>query len=240
MGQENSQIRRIAPTQLVVLAEKLHHQADTLRQVATLTYEQFLMSVEELNQIIESFCESSEQQLLIAVKKGSDDSIIWKGTVRIHCLKVDKDTGVVRNKRVLNLRQYIRLHEEISRQAQSVTSDPEQKTLDTSTLLAEIAEETESRCISLEAEDSECCICMERQATVVLTCDHKYCEQCFDQWNTSHKSCPFCRKAVDSTIDTWVLTDKPDSNEMVTGVQDYLMGITEQTRDDDDAGNSNG
>ena len=32
------------------------------------------------------------------------------------------------------------------------------------------------------SDENECCVCMDRKALVELTCEHRYCEQCFDQW----------------------------------------------------------
>ena len=28
----------------------------------------------------------------------------------------------------------------------------------------------------------ECCICMDRKAQIMLSCNHNYCEQCIDAW----------------------------------------------------------
>lgn len=44
----------------------------------------------------------------------------------------------------------------------------------------------------------------------------------------SHKTCPMCRATVKSGQDTWVLSEKPDENEMAHATSGYLMGLVDK------------
>ena len=56
------------------------------------TYETFLSSVQELNEIAEHFLDSNGKQLVFTVKKGSDGTVFWKATVRVAIVKIDAHT----------------------------------------------------------------------------------------------------------------------------------------------------
>ena len=49
------------------------------------------------------------KQLVFVVKKGSDSSILWKGTVRIVCLKYHPELKTMEDCRLLNLVQFMRV-----------------------------------------------------------------------------------------------------------------------------------
>ena len=51
-------------------------------QISATSYPAFLSSVQELNAISEHFLDSNGKQLVFAVKKGTDSTILWKATVR--------------------------------------------------------------------------------------------------------------------------------------------------------------
>ncbi|XP_064635752.1 RING finger protein 141-like [Lineus longissimus] len=224
MGQDQSAtMRRLAPTQVVVFMQKLHHHAATLKTAATLSYEEFLASVHQLNELTKSFGETSGKQLIFSVKKGTDETVLWKGLVRIKCLKVDITTGLVVSTRILNLRQYIKLYTEIMHQVSLAAADSDTKVdLDASVIMQAVTDIEETG-----DDDSECVICMDRKAVIILSCNHMYCEECIDKWNASSKSCPICRKQLESNDDAWYMAEKPGSDEMASDVQDYLMGITD-------------
>lgn len=51
------------------------------------------------------------KQLFFNVKKGSDSSILWKGTVKIACLKYDPTTNeTMKCCRLLNLLEFVKVH----------------------------------------------------------------------------------------------------------------------------------
>ena len=44
-----------------------------------------------------------------------------------------------------------------------------------------------------------------------------------------NKTCPICRARVNTSKDSWVLTDKPDTEEMAKETTDYLIKLTDKT-----------
>ena len=214
------------------------------KEIANLSYEEFLDSVTELNEISSQFLDANGKQLVFAVKKGSDTTAIWKGTVRVACCKVDVSSKAVDSYRLLTLKQFLAIFKSLQTQtAALVTGDSptstdssspaspasEQKThpltlakFSASTFLQEALGE-ESSLASVE----ECCICIERRPDLILPCAHSYCMPCIEQWNVNHKTCPVCRETVTSTDEGWVISDGPDSEDIATQIQKSLMEIAD-------------
>ena len=71
------------------LQGEVFRQTRTLQRLAGLTYDQFLGYIKELNEISSHFLDSNGKQLVFAVKKGSDSTLLWKATVRVACVKID-------------------------------------------------------------------------------------------------------------------------------------------------------
>lgn len=46
---------------------------------------------------------------MFAVKKGTDSTVLWKGTVKIACVKLDPQTKVIESYRLLNLNQFLKV-----------------------------------------------------------------------------------------------------------------------------------
>ena len=96
---------------------KPHSKGEVLRQtrsykeIAGLSYEEFLDYIQDLNEIsrylnnflmpliktfgtdliqffFSHFLDANGKQLVFAVKKGTDSTALWKGTVRVACVKV--------------------------------------------------------------------------------------------------------------------------------------------------------
>eukprot|EP00455_Lapot_gusevi_P000805 TRINITY_DN10355_c0_g5_i1.p1 TRINITY_DN10355_c0_g5~~TRINITY_DN10355_c0_g5_i1.p1 ORF type:complete len:311 (+),score=44.58 TRINITY_DN10355_c0_g5_i1:90-935(+) len=61
-------------------------------------------------------------------------------------------------------------------------------------------------------DDSECPICMSREADTSLPCLHSFCSQCLADWSKNQKSCPMCRSEV-SVDDAWVVPSPPTIKE---------------------------
>lgn len=53
--------------------------------------------------------DSNGKQLVFAIKKGTDSTLLWKGTVRIACVKRDAVTKKVDTYRFLNLGEFLRV-----------------------------------------------------------------------------------------------------------------------------------
>ena len=97
-------------------------QTRSLQQVSNLTYDGFLASITELNEISGHFLDANGKQLVFAVKKGSDTSFLWKGTVRVACVKIDAETKDIDSYRCLNLKQYLRVYNSLRTQSAAVRS----------------------------------------------------------------------------------------------------------------------
>ena len=67
-------------------------QSRNLHQLTGTTYETFLSSIQELNEIAEHFLDSNGKQLVFTVKKGTDATVFWKATVRVAIVKIDAQT----------------------------------------------------------------------------------------------------------------------------------------------------
>ncbi|CAN0896355.1 E3 ubiquitin-protein ligase AIRP2 [Linum grandiflorum] len=75
------------------------------------------------------------------------------------------------------------------------------------------------------AEDDECGICMETGGKMVLPdCRHSLCMNCFHDWNTRSKSCPFCRGSLKRvrSRDLWVLISNGDIVDAATLAEENL------------------
>jgi hypothetical protein len=53
--------------------------------------------------------DNNGRQLVFAVKKGTDSTLLWKGTVRIACVKVDLVTKKIDTYRLLTLNEFLRV-----------------------------------------------------------------------------------------------------------------------------------
>lgn len=228
-----------ARSQMALMSQKLWQSASEIRQTASLTYDQFLDSISTLNELAGDFSDINGKHLIFRIRKDTDTTVFWKGTVRIKCHKVNSKTGAIESTRILSLKQYVYLYNEIMRQTSAAlelrvdgSADAENTSnlLDASVLLTGIDEQ-------VDESDVECVICMDRKAEIILPCSHMYCEQCFDEWQDVHKTCPMCRATVKSGQDTWVLSEKPDDNEMAHATSGYLMGLVDKhpTADSDDS-----
>ncbi|GFR59860.1 RING finger protein 141 [Elysia marginata] len=78
---------------------------------------------------------------------------------------------------------------------------------------------------------SECCVCMDSKACIMLSCCHEFCETCIDNWtrDENHRNCPLCRTKVDGSDDTWVLTDEQDPKDYEHEVRGYLLGLADRS-----------
>ena len=218
----------------------LHYRS--YKEIANLSYDDFLDNVTELNEISSQFLDSNGKSLVFAVKKGTDRSALWKGTVRIACCKVDSETKEVESYRLLTLKQFLAIFKSLQTQTAALqceeTSSPDSSEpaspsdtdqvdkkphpltvakFSASVLLEEALQEGGS----LE----ECCVCLERKPDIILPCAHSYCLKCIEQWNVNHKTCPVCRETVDCREDGWVISDGPDSLDIATQIQKSLMEL---------------
>jgi len=231
-------------------------QTRSYKEIAGLSYEEFQEYIVELNEISSLFLDANGKQLVFAVKKGTDSTALWKGTVRVACVKVDASSKAVDSYRLLTLKQFLAIFKSLQTQTAAIRSEKgeHESSADSSEAASTVvdvmnAEEGAAECsekklkhpltvtktASMFLEDAldnttsleECCVCLERKPDVILPCAHSYCLPCIEQWNVNHKTCPVCRETVESTDDGWVVSDGPDSLDIATEIQKTLMELAQ-------------
>uniref|UniRef100_A0A6B2LQS4 RING-type domain-containing protein n=1 Tax=Arcella intermedia TaxID=1963864 RepID=A0A6B2LQS4_9EUKA len=66
---------------------------------------------------------------------------------------------------------------------------------------------------SKNSENSECPICLERNADVVLpNCTHAFCSICILNWQSRSETCPICRQVDGKNEDMWIMMEKSPRN----------------------------
>uniref|UniRef100_A0A3B3YLX6 RING finger protein 141 n=1 Tax=Poecilia mexicana TaxID=48701 RepID=A0A3B3YLX6_9TELE len=208
------------------LPEKLVKHAGLVRESGYLTYEEFLGRVAELNDVTAKLAAGQQKHLLFEVQPGSDASALWKVAVRIVCTKINKESGVVEASRIMNLYQFIQLYRDITSQAAEVLSaEVHRKRLFFSRELcrAEVVCFIECRVKQL-TDQEECCICMDGKADLILPCAHSFCQKCIDKWSGRSRNCPICRLQVTAANDSWVMSDFPSEDEVVS----YILNLADE------------
>ena len=213
------------------------------KEIANLSYDDFLDNVTELNEISSHFLDSNGKQLVFAVKKGTDTTPLWKGTARVACCKVDANTKEIESYRLLTLKQFLAIYKSLQTQTAALhedsSPDSSEATSPTDPDLVKVGSVKKPHPLTVakfsastfldealeEASLDECIVCLERKPDVILPCAHSYCLPCIEQWNVNHKTCPVCRETVDSTDDGWVVSDGPDSLDIATQIQKSLMEL---------------
>ncbi|KXJ74276.1 hypothetical protein RP20_CCG014041 [Aedes albopictus] len=111
MGQQVSSLpQKILPNDTVdSLQFEIKKQAQIFSEIGSLSYEDFQKCLADLNSLSRKCLDPNGKQLVFAVKKGTDSSVLWKGTVRIACVKVDPATKKVECYKLLNLKQFLQV-----------------------------------------------------------------------------------------------------------------------------------
>uniref|UniRef100_A0A2K5JB48 RING finger protein 141 n=1 Tax=Colobus angolensis palliatus TaxID=336983 RepID=A0A2K5JB48_COLAP len=242
MGQQISD-----QTQLVInkLPEKVAKHVTLVRESGSLTYEEFLGRVAELNDVTAKVASGQEKHLLFEVQPGSDSSAFWKVVVRVVCTKVrlmETSTseeiinvslfsfscsfGIVEASRIMNLYQFIQLYKDITSQAAGVlaqSSTSEEPDENSSSVTSCQASLWMGRVKQLTDEE-ECCICMDGRADLILPCAHSFCQKCIDKWSDRHRNCPICRLQMTGANESWVVSDAPTEDDMAN----YILNMADE------------
>lgn len=253
MGQSNSLDHQGIPVS-EIKDEVLKHAA-VLTKIAVLSYDNFLQMVNELNRISVSLPDKSGKKLIFLVKKRTDASIFWKSTVRIACVRVITSSGKIETYRLMNLKEFLQVYKMVNYHASAAPPSNEPITedggaagcsLDETSVKVLDVEDSRQCSVHKEFFDTsiildgisvvkdmatdldECCICMERKPETTLPCAHSYCMKCIDEWNVSHNTCPLCREKLESTDESWVIFDAPDSKEVQQELEQTLLYISEE------------
>lgn len=233
------------PDTVETLQDEMCRQARVISEVASLTYDDFQAYLIQLNELASQCADKNGKRMVFAIKKGTDSSVLWKGTVKIACVKFHPMTEGIETCRYLTIVEFLKVFHSLQNQLiaaqQSVQSESAsihqnsdgstsgnmslnaRKMLTPSVLLAEVDNVTNINAVD---KSNVCCICWERKQNVMLPCAHSYCLPCIEQWNVSHKTCPICREQLDSTDDTWVLSEVPGSQEINDAICSTLMDLT--------------
>ncbi|MEQ2314848.1 hypothetical protein AMECASPLE_016193 [Ameca splendens] len=208
------------------LPERLVKHAGLVRESGYLTYEEFLARVAELNDLTAKLAAGQQKHLLFEVQPGSDASALWKVAVRIVCTKINKESGMVEASRIMNLYQFIQLYRDITSQAAEVLSAegairgpsaqlPSTDSCQASMWMGRVKQLT---------DQEECCICMDGKADLILPCAHNFCQKCIDKWSGHSRNCPICRLQVTAANESWVMSDFPSEDEVVS----YILNLADE------------
>lgn len=180
--------------------------------------------------------DSQGNQLVFAVKRGSDSSLLWKATVRIACVKVAVESRSIESYKLLNLKDFLTVFRTFQSHVETLIAveDREERNRTASMIMHEVETITqaESSPAGTNAQESvnECCICLDRKPEVLLPCAHTYCVPCIEQWNVNNKFCPICQEELTSTDDTWVLSEIPPSQEVSEQICNELMKLAKESK----------
>ncbi|XP_005097059.1 RING finger protein 141 [Aplysia californica] len=243
MGQATSSVST-ADGDLRQLQGQFAANFNIVKSLATVSHAEVVDCIEELNTVTRSFTDRAGKQLRFLIKRGTDTTFLWKGTIRIRCLKINTSTSVIESSRLLTLRQFVVTYKEIIEQVAMLSRAPadpsaqEDSAPGTSareelTASAFFPESKKQAHTEVEEDPvNECCVCMDRKACVMLSCCHEFCEICIDNWTRDerHSNCPLCRTKVAGHDDTWILTDKTDTSDYEGELKGYLVGLADRSR----------
>lgn len=125
MGQKTSTITDTAST----INYEVQRHTKLLSELGTLKYEEFQKCLAELNALSRKCIDSNGKQLVFAVSKGTDDTLLWKATVKIACVKVDPETRHVDNYKLLNLKEFLQVWKTFHTHVQSMNASEKQQVL---------------------------------------------------------------------------------------------------------------
>lgn len=234
MGQSTSACKDFIPNTVDNVQFQLKKHSKIFTDLNVLTYDDFLKSLEELNELSRKCIDKDGNQLVFAINKGSDQiQFLWKATVKIAAVSINPASRKINNIKIINLKQFLHIFntmvtnlkaiQDIEERQRSASSSPN---LYPSTIMNQI-ENGEGK-FNFESEDvfDDCIICLERKPEVILPCLHQFCYPCISQWNENKKACPICDQSLLSTSDTWTQLEIPDADEINEEIVNQLQKIT--------------
>uniref|UniRef100_A0A1B0CDL5 RING finger protein 141 n=1 Tax=Lutzomyia longipalpis TaxID=7200 RepID=A0A1B0CDL5_LUTLO len=217
MGQNTSIPDQLMHNKVVnnVHLEIVKH-AKVLTEISQLSYDDFQECVRDLNELSRKCVDSQGNQLVFAVKRGTDSSVLWKATVQIACVKVEVQSRQIESYKLLNLKEFLTVFRTFQAHVETLI------TLEDPSSVGNTANASST-------DVTECCICLDRKSEVLLPCAHTYCCPCIEQWNVNNKFCPICQEELSSTDDTWVLSEIPPSQEVSEQICTELMKLSKES-----------
>ncbi|XP_031623700.1 RING finger protein 141-like [Contarinia nasturtii] len=209
---------------------EIRKHAQSLKEINSLTYEEFNKCLSNLNDLSRKCLDTNGKVTIFAVKKGSDQSFLWKATVRIACVKCDPETNRIENYKLINLKEFLKVFNTFQRHLDAMKNCEEQhdKARRLPNFLANMTELTPD-----EESSFECCICLDRKTDLILPCEHVFCSTCIERWNENHDKCPLCQTKLTGMNDSWVLSELPKTNEVNEEILTELNALTNGTNESD-------
>lgn len=128
MGQQSSSSsnENFIPQTIKTIHYECATHIKTITEIGTITYEDFQKSLCALNELSTKCIDRNGNQLIFAIKKGSDCSLLWKATVRIATVRVDSTTRKIQSYRLLNLKEFLCVSKTFESHLQAMLSSEKQ------------------------------------------------------------------------------------------------------------------
>ncbi|XP_065158553.1 RING finger protein 141-like [Atheta coriaria] len=226
MGQQSSNIHDIVDS-IKTICSDVHASSSIADEFLTITYDEFKEKLKDFNKLSNQCLDSTGNKLLFIIKKGTEEHLFWKVTIRIACVKVDPKTQKIHSFKLIDLRKFLQIYRTLKVQKE-IADESKQHDLTVSTIYNNL-EEIAGRSDEDVESATECCICLERKPDISLPCAHTYCVQCIEEWNEDHDTCPICREHLDGKDDAWVLSEVPKAEEISEDIKSLLLELTEDS-----------
>lgn len=241
MGQSES-INKLTEGVDTIQEEIVKH-AKAISEITSITYEEFLQHLFHINTLSQQCMDADGNQVLFAIKKGTDSTVFWRGTIRIAVIRKNIESSALETSKLLNLSQFLKIVKTLDdmikiSQDNSPSSSNEKPAITASMLLEVVNVKTgDDKALSCSSGDSNdsCVICFENKPDIVLPCMHSFCHKCIDSWNVNNKTCPICREEMLDSNDKWIISDRPDELELNEQIAATLMSVMDDDPDEDES-----
>lgn len=227
MGQSTSTCKDFIPDTVDSVQFQIKKHNKIFQDLNSLTYEEFLTNLEELNELSRKCIDKEGNQLVFAVNRGSNQiQWIWKATIKIAAVSINPSSRKINSIKIINLNQFLHIFNTMVTNVKAIQDIEErQRTSPKPSYPFEIDHKFDFDSTE-DASFEDCIICLDRKPEVILPCLHKYCLPCITQWTENKKSCPVCDQAVVSSKDSWVQLEIPDADEINEEIVSQLQKIT--------------
>lgn len=94
--------------------------SNAMIELINLKYGEFIEMLKELNSIAEYFLDENGFSLSFSISKGTDQTFLWKFTVRIECTKLKVGTTDIQSYRILRLSQFINIYNYVKQHTEAL------------------------------------------------------------------------------------------------------------------------
>ncbi|KAM7538460.1 hypothetical protein Aperf_G00000063547 [Anoplocephala perfoliata] len=216
--------------------EIAHDTKDSLKKsfnienlVNSFSYNEFKEMVSNANALVKKLYEKDDLIICFEYAPTHYLNLFWRLTMIVKCTISRGPDVTALSRRVLNLRQFFVLYQEIKRVGQ----------LPTTSLNSPVK----------PISDENCLLCCDACPSSILPCGHNFCRKCIDTWfKTSfqlpsersvfflrrHQSlpqlknrqqCPLCREPCTRNTEAWDFLDSPDASECRQEMASVLLNL---------------